>query len=108
MKNLAIRIMVFVVLSFLSFSCGPGKQLQKMYGYEKLVTMNQIDSICVADTLPKIEKWISSIFYDYETNEEIIKRIYIKEYNSQNEFMYILLPKKDSLFLITKRVVKTE
>ena len=79
MKSLITRITAFLILALLTFSCGPGKQLQKMYGYEKMVKMYQVDSICVADTLPSIDEWISTTFYDYETNEAIVKRMFIKE-----------------------------
>jgi len=74
-----------------------------MRGYEQLMTLRQVDSMCVADTLKPYDEWLSSTYYDYETSKRVTKYTYIKELTDSTEKFYILVP-KDTLFLITKRI----
>lgn len=80
-----------------------------MYGYEYLFNQRQLDSICFVDNLnPNIDDWLSTTFYDYETSETIVRKMYIKTLDKENEAIYTLMEKNDTLYLITKRIVKTE
>lgn len=108
MKNLLLGFVV-VLTTILSTakSCEKPKEPEgkKMYGYEYVYNQRQLDSMCVADTLnPNIESWINTYFIDYETNEKIVKYMYLKEYN---EMVYTVTP-KDTLFLVNKTEVKSE
>ena len=58
--------------------------------YTMQATNRQIDSICVVDTLPNISEWITMSFKDYETNETITKRMYIKN-RGKKEATYIIM-----------------
>ena len=57
--------------------------------YTMVATMAQVDSICVADTLPNIDTWIGASFTDYETGEKIIKRMYFKNWG-KTEIVYTI------------------
>ena len=51
-----------------------------MYGTEQVFNQRQLDSAFVADTLDSnLENWLNATFVDYETNEKIVKYLYIKE-----------------------------
>lgn len=50
----------------------------------------QLDSICTADSLPKISEWNGSTFTDFETKSVLVKRIYIKQ-NDGNQIFYIVI-----------------
>lgn len=111
MKNLFFNLMVFITLILSAHKCNDVKTNENgsMFGYEMLINNRQLDSICVADTLnPYIEEWFSTDFYDYETNQKITQKIYIKELSDESEITYVLIPKNDTLYLIIKRIAKTD
>lgn len=119
MKDLIFKIFVILFLATNIVGCGCLKKQHNnnnndtnmgasMYGYEMLANSRQIDSICVADTLnPYLSEWITTTFVDYETNKTVIQKMYIKKLSDKDEIIYIVVP-KDTLFLITKRIVKSE
>ena len=80
------------------------------YGTSMLIsyTMNatawQIDSICKADTLPEIDSWLVNQFTDYETNEVITKRMYIKE-RGETEAVYIVTGTSEP-YLVVRRITE--
>lgn len=67
-------------------------------------TINQVDSIIAVDSLPNLNKWLNSTYKDYETNEKIIKRLYIKQ-KENKEIVYIITGIKEP-YKITKRVTE--
>lgn len=66
-------------------------------------TMNQIDSIILAESLPAFPRWIGSTFSDFETGEKITKRMYIKKVSSSKEIIFIVVGNNEP-FKIIKRV----
>lgn len=112
MKKNIFKIILLFVLLLSCFSCGK-RNIHKtegkssMYGYEMIVNMRQVDSICLVDTLWSIDKWTKTTFIDYETNEPYVKRMFIKDYSDNYEVTYILI-EQDTLFRIIKRIGKTE
>ena len=111
------RLIIFLSALLLIVSCGPGKQIvnvntnqeyDRQYAREILVTMAQLDSICIADTLTQhFRDWYSGAFVDYETNKAMEKRFYIKMYENKRVF-YILAPYDDERFKITIRTEEKE
>lgn len=110
MKNkifLAILSILFLI------SCGPTKNISngdisiatKIYTYTQVLEDYQLDSLCVTDTLPPLDKWIVSRFKDYETGKGITKCMYIKEIAPGKEYIYIILPEDDK-YKLTKRITK--
>lgn len=98
--NILISLMFVIIL----VACGATKNVpHKLYGYTRTITIEQLDSIQHADKLPTLEKWKSSVFYDYEDNNKVVKMMYIKELTDTTEVIYVLMP-EDSLYVITKRI----
>lgn len=64
----------------------------------------QVDSLINVDNLPKLERWIGNTFVDYNTNEMISKRMYIKEY-SNGEIVYVITGNTEP-FKIEKRITE--
>ena len=108
------KLLILFGLCILFFtSCGTGKKTtytgwetyDKMYATELIVTMAQLDSVCVADTLPtSFKEWYTAAFVDYETNKAKQKKYYIRASVSQRK-SYILSPYNDDKF---KLVIRTE
>jgi hypothetical protein len=59
------------------------------YSYTMTASNWQVDSICRADALPNIDEWIVNGFTDYETGEQIVKRLYMKA-EGEKEVIYII------------------
>lgn len=105
MKNLIFNIFIFIcIIAGCVNKCTKGNDKKEhiMYGYEKMFNQRQFDSLCVADTLnPILDSWISTPFVDYETKEQVIKYVYLK---NDGEIVYTIIP-QDTLFLFNKRYV---
>ena len=66
----------------------------------------QVDSMCVADTIPhRFEGWIHQTFQDYETGTVIYRYSYAKESSKNYHIMYIVTQRGD-MYVVNKR--KTE
>ena len=72
--------------------------------YVMTATEYQLDSICVADTLPNPDNWLGVNFKDYETGESIMKRMHIKHWG-KTEIVYILIGTKEP-YNITRRITE--
>lgn len=72
--------------------------------YVMKATEYQLDSICVADTLPNPDTWLGATFKDFETGEVIIKRMYIKHWG-KTEITYILLGTAEP-YSVTRRITE--
>lgn len=77
---------------------------QMMNSYVMTASDFQVDSICVADTLPTLDTWMLSTFKDYETGETIVKRVYIKQ-QGETEVMYIITGRREP-YSVTRRITK--
>lgn len=72
-----------------------------------IFTQQQIDSICIADTLPiNLKEWIPLLNRDYEEGDKIQQYIFVKRYVN-GETVYIISQVNDSNnYRIQKRSVK--
>ena len=79
-----------------------------MLVYNYYYTLQQIDSMCISDNLPRnLEDWITEKFYNIGTGKYLVKRMYIKLYEDDSEIIYLIVP-KDSLYKVTKRFVNCD
>ena len=116
MKFKIKNLILFVGIIIMFISCGVLKKRQEKndypFGTSMVVTCNiqngkdyQIDSIVKADTLPNIEGWLRSVYIDFDTEERIIKRLYIKTHKDGTESVYVVMGSKEP-YKITKRITK--
>lgn len=121
MKNKIFKIAVIMAMCASICGCGLFKKVPKqnegngitfgtpvMYGQTMLINNRQLDSICVVDGISRdLDKWILTSYYDYETHNRVDRYVFIKLISETDELTYILTP-KDTLYRITKRIVKEE
>jgi hypothetical protein len=125
MKNKLFSLIVFVSLLFSFTGCGLLNKIfhkqgnnektevvigssQNMYQVTVEYTQMQVDSMCVADSLPEMfDCWIRRGYLDYETNESIVRYMYIKDLNDNYEMIYIITPRGE-MYVVSKRRVVTE
>ena len=116
MKNIFKRVLIGFGISLMLLGCGVVKRQQERNDYPFGASMKyacnvengkyyQIDSIMVADTLPTLDKWLSTFYIDYDTNEKIQKRMCIKQYKNGTEAVYIIMGSKEP-YKITKRITE--
>lgn len=98
MMNFFKSLILSIGISFMVFGCGGtkhssntvyGETMRNSYVMEN-VTQRQVDSICVADTLPNIKEWTGSVYVDFETRQTIVKRIYMKS-NEPKQILYVVI-----------------
>lgn len=111
MKRVIISLLMLISL-VCCFSCGKrnihsSEGTSSMYAYESIITLRQLDSICIADTLLTMDNWIKTTFYDYEINEKYVKYMFIKDLDNDREITYIIT-EQDTVFRLIKRIGKTE
>jgi hypothetical protein len=124
MKDKILSLIIFFSLLFSFTGCGTLSKIfhktdkentettfgttQNMYQVTHEYTMYQIDSMCVADMLPmKFEGWTCRTYTDYETNQYIVRYMYVKELNDNYEMIYIITPRGD-IYVVSKRKVVSE
>lgn len=125
MKNRIFSLIVFLSLMFSFTGCGMLNKIfhkdggnentevvmgttQNMYQITVEYTPRQVDSMCVADGLPEtFDGWIRRAYSDYETNEYIVRYMYIKELNDNFEMIYIVTPRGE-MYVVSKRRVVSE
>ena len=125
MKNRIFSLIVFFSLMFSFTGCGMLNKIfhkdggnentevvmgttQNMYQITVEYTPRQVDSMCVADGLPEtFDGWIRRAYSDYETNEYIVRYMYIKELNDNFEMIYIVTPRGE-MYVVSKRRVVSE
>ena len=116
MKHFLKKTMVIVGLALMFAGCGVTKKQQERndypFGTSMKLTCNiqdgktyQIDSLIVVDTLPQLNKWLRSVYIDYETGERILKRMYIRQYNNGNEAVYLIMGSQEP-YKISKRITE--
>lgn len=120
MKNKVLSLLVFLTVLISVPGCGLLSKLSKKDKQDntELVagqgmtmetheyTTYQLDSLCNADNLPKNleEGWISRSYTDFETNEYIIKYMYIKDLSGNYEMIYFVT-QKGEIYVVSKRKV---
>lgn len=124
MKDKILSLIVFFSLLFSFTGCGTLNKIfhktdkentettfgatQNMYQVTHEYTPFQVDSMCVADALPgNFEGWIRRTFTDYETNQYVVRYMYIKELNDKYEMIYIVTPRGE-MYVVSKRRVVSE
>ena len=121
MKNKFFSIIVMLSLLFPFIGCGPTSKVshkdgektvmgttQNMYQIVHEYSLRQVDSMCVADVLPRdLNDWIRRSYNDYETGNNIVRYMYIKELNDNFEMIYLVTPRGD-IYAVSKRKVVTE
>lgn len=116
MKYFLKKMMAIVGLALMLVGCGVIKKQQESNDYPLGTSMKltcniqngktyQIDSLMVADTLPQLDKWLRSLYIDYETGEKILKRMYIRQYNNGNEAVYLIMGSQEP-YKISKRITE--
>lgn len=116
MKHFLKKMTAIVGLALMLVGCGVIKKQQESNDYPLGTSMKltcniqngktyQIDSLMVADTLPQLDKWLRSVYIDYETGEKILKRMYIRQYNNGNEAVYLIMGSQEP-YKISKRITE--
>lgn len=65
--------------------------------------MYQVDSLINADNLPILDKWLSTAFTDYNTQEKVFKRFLVRKVSKEKEVVYIITGNTEP-FTIIKRI----
>ena len=79
-----------------------------MYQVDYEYTGYQVDSMCVADSLPRnFDDWLRRAYQDYETSEYIVRYMYIRDLNDNYEMIYIITPRGE-IYVVSKRKVSSE
>lgn len=65
-------------------------------------TQHQVDSVCTADSLPKLKTWTGTSFTDFETRQVTVKRMHIRRDNGK-ETVYIIMGKQEP-YTFEKRI----
>ena len=115
-SRLIKKISAFILILSLLSSCGLFKKISIkntdndtydiMYARTLYITREQLDSICVVDTLEQdINKWYSTTFTDYPTNQNVTKKVFVKT-NSKKQTFYILTMYNDEEKY--KMIIRTE
>ena len=116
MKHFLKKALVIVGLALILVGCGVVKKQQERNDYPLGTSMRlacniqdgkmyQIDSLIAADTLPQLNKWLRSVYIDYESGERILKRMYIRQYNNGNEAVYLVVGSQEP-YKISKRITE--
>ena len=116
MKKTLKRLILGLGITFILFGCGVVKRQQERNDYplgtSMKITCNitegkeyQIDSLVVADTLPSVNKWLRTVYLDYETGNRYIKRMYVRNYPDGTEAVYLILGSEEP-YKISKRITQ--
>lgn len=101
-------ISIFVLLFALG-TCGgnngiyQGEDGVMEYTMDGRYGVHSLDSLIEADTLPTVEYWVYSPFKDYETNERIMRMIYMKD-----NVVYVVERINSDSVKINKRILTVE
>jgi hypothetical protein len=120
MKHLFVKILLVLSLLALTSQCVlfkhtpksdnvngdivMGTTMQNAFSFE--ATMAQVDSVCVADTLPTLNRWNGKQFEDFETGQIFTRLFFIKVIGKNNNVIYTLLIDDEEPYLFQKRVTK--
>lgn len=120
MKKTFGKILIFIASVMLLCGCGETWRLAhkeqtheeytlgSMKAYVYNYSPAQVDSMCVADKLPRdLNDWTTGTYTDYETGTIYIRKIYIKEFDSKKEMIYIITP-TEYYYKVIKRYVEAK
>lgn len=75
--------------------------------FDRVLTLHQLDSLCVADTLSvNLSEWIRMPFYDVESNKQVIQYMYIKATDS--ETLYTAQDMMNGTYYVVRRTIKKD
>ena len=107
-----MKKIIGLILGFLIISCTPkvivtdpdkGEIMKRTMNGK--YSIEQFDSMCVADTLPRdLSDWKITYLVDYETNEHIALYLYMKE-SGKTESVYKVEKIPNDSVKIIKRVI---
>lgn len=100
------KVFQFLLATLLLLSCSHkvidvqsgGMLINQMNGYYSNI---QLDSMCVSDTLPQIDKWGKLLLKEYETRDNITIYVYFK-----NNTTYKVEKINSDSVKIIKRIIK--
>lgn len=101
-----IKIILLVLITLFLIGCGKYIMYNSING---IYNEKQIDSLCLVEKIPNNYKlWLDGSFIDYESKDSVYQYTYIKQYRSKDndEIIYNILKKNDSLYKFSKRVVE--
>lgn len=112
MKKIFKLITFILISTFIIGCCGTKTAINnKVFGtsmkyslYIEKASDYQVDSLINADELPQLERWLGNTFVDYNTNEIISKRMYIRK-NNEGEIVYVITGNTEP-FKIEKRITE--
>lgn len=116
MKNILKNLLIVMCFAFIIIGCGVTKKQKSKNDLPLTTSMKitcniengktyQIDSIIVADTLPRLENWLFSVYVDYSTNKKITKRMYMRNYSNGTEAVYVITGDNEP-YKIIKRITE--
>lgn len=105
-------LILSIGISVMVFGCGGSKHsTNTVYGERMMnsyvmenVTQRQVDSICVADTLPNFNEWVGSIYVDFETRQTVVKRIYMKS-KEPKQILYVIIGEEEP-YKVERRITE--
>ena len=120
MKHFLLKLVMLLALLTLVSSCKLFRHVPKdndnteitfgepsmRNGFNFEATLSQVDSVCIADTLPTWNRWTGRQFEDFETGFKYVKLMYIKTFNKNKEVIYILLMDEEEPYPFQKRIVE--
>lgn len=114
-----IKLFILGMFAWIIFGCGSPKVLSsgdwynlpnngKLYTvYDIPVTMHELDSICVADTLSNnLYDWLNSHYIEFGTKDTVFKYTFIKHMGSELETIYVISEFRDSLSINKRQRIK--
>ena len=120
MKKVITKILILLAAAVVLCGCGETwrlahqKQTHDEYTFGTMKAFvyeyngRQVDSMCVADKLPRdLKDWTTGSNTDYETGTVYERKIYVKEYDDKKEMIYIITP-LERFYKVIKRYVEAE
>ena len=117
-KNI-LKVFILSVFTWVIFGCGGPRTLSsqdwynvpnngKLYTvYDMPVTVHQLDSICMADTLSmNLYDWLNSHYVEYGTRDTVFKYTFIKHMGTELETIYVISEFRDSLAINKRQRIK--
>ena len=110
-----MKKLLFILVMMLILACTPksifndgSKIIEGQMSNLEIVYYNQhqMDSMCIADTLPELSNWQLIENRDYESGNKISLYFYLKQDTIINQELLYRAEKNDSEFKVTKRLTK--
>ena len=112
-----MKKLLFILVMMLILACTPksifndgSKIIEGQMSNLEIVYYNQhqMDSMCIADTLPELSNWQLIENRDYESGNKISLYFYLKQDTIINQELLYRAEKNNSEFKVTKRLTKQQ